>query len=200
MTETDPGEGFEQGRAGEMGARRKPVGAPVDSGSVNVPQTRPGAAENALAAEAAREPHETFVPEPPNNPEPPPDDRTDTGEVSDNDEETQVRKDISDARKDLGDTVEALADKMDVKARASDAADMAKDKAVMAADIAKDKAVVAADKAKEVAKDAMDKMPDQVKDAADTVTQEAKKRPILVIAAVGTILALIIRRMMKRGK
>ena len=55
-----------------MGARRATVGEPTDSESINVPVTRPGAAENAHKAERAREGHETFIPEAPQR-----DDRTD---------------------------------------------------------------------------------------------------------------------------
>lgn len=196
MTETDPAGGSEKSTAGDVGARRQTVGMPTDHESINVPPTRPGAAENALAAEAAREPHETFVPE-----APVPDDRMATEEndrrdIAEGDEEEQVRKDISKTRKDLGDTVEALADKMDVKGRASGAADAAKDKAGAMADAAKDKAAVVAD----TAKDKAAVMAESAKDAADTVTTEAKKRPVLLLAAAGAVLALIIRRMIKRGK
>ncbi|WP_214319816.1 hypothetical protein [Nonomuraea sediminis] len=60
----------------------------------------------------------------------------------------------------------------------------------------KGKADVVKAKAAEVA----DKMPDQVKDAADKVTTEARKRPVLLIVGVGIVLALIARRLMKRGK
>ncbi|GAB2931718.1 DUF3618 domain-containing protein [Nonomuraea fastidiosa] len=63
MSETDPG--FSDHHAGYVGARRATVGEPTDRESMNVPQTRPGAAENAHEAELAREGHETFIPESP---------------------------------------------------------------------------------------------------------------------------------------
>lgn len=63
MSETDPGH-IEQ-HAGDIGARRATVGLPTDHESINVPPTRPGAAENARRAAEAREGNETFIPEPP---------------------------------------------------------------------------------------------------------------------------------------
>ena len=63
MSETDPG--FSEQHAGYVGARRATVGEPTDRESMNVPQTRPGAAEHAHEAELAREGHETFIPETP---------------------------------------------------------------------------------------------------------------------------------------
>ncbi|MBN6052043.1 DUF3618 domain-containing protein, partial [Nonomuraea sp. RK-328] len=63
MSETDPG--YSEQHAGNVGAHRVTVGMPTDEESINVPQTREGAAENALKAEADRSEHETFDPEPP---------------------------------------------------------------------------------------------------------------------------------------
>ncbi|MEV4563510.1 DUF3618 domain-containing protein [Nonomuraea sp. NPDC049419] len=63
MSETDPG--YSGQHAGDVGARRATVGTPTDRESMNVPQTRPGAAENAHEAELKREAHETFIPETP---------------------------------------------------------------------------------------------------------------------------------------
>jgi len=71
MSEMNPGRTDKQ-YAGTMGARRATVGEPTDNESINVPVTRPGAAENAHKAERAREGHETFIPEAPQR-----DDRTD---------------------------------------------------------------------------------------------------------------------------
>ncbi|MEV0197744.1 DUF3618 domain-containing protein [Nonomuraea sp. NPDC050691] len=62
MSETDPG--YSEQHAGNVGAHRTTVGMPTDEESINVPQTREGAAENALKAEADRAEHETFDPEP----------------------------------------------------------------------------------------------------------------------------------------
>ncbi|MFI6292569.1 hypothetical protein ACIBEJ_13340 [Nonomuraea sp. NPDC050790] len=47
--------------AGYVGAHEAVVGSPVDSTSVNVPQTRAGAAENAEEAEEERGSHGVFV-------------------------------------------------------------------------------------------------------------------------------------------
>ncbi|MEV4888009.1 hypothetical protein ACFWYW_08895 [Nonomuraea sp. NPDC059023] len=47
--------------AGYVGAHEAVVGTPVDPTSINVPQTRAGAAENAEAAEAARKARGVFV-------------------------------------------------------------------------------------------------------------------------------------------
>ncbi|MET7465123.1 DUF3618 domain-containing protein [Nonomuraea sp. NPDC005501] len=63
MSETDPGYSSGQ-HAGDVGAHRTTVGMPTDEESINVPQTRAGAAENALKAEEDRAGHETFDPEP----------------------------------------------------------------------------------------------------------------------------------------
>ncbi|NUW46522.1 DUF3618 domain-containing protein [Nonomuraea rhodomycinica] len=62
MSETDPG--YSEQHAGNVGAHRVTVGMPTDEESINVPQTRAGAAENALKAEADRTEHERFDPEP----------------------------------------------------------------------------------------------------------------------------------------
>ncbi|MFC4113867.1 DUF3618 domain-containing protein [Nonomuraea zeae] len=218
MSETDPG--YSEQHAGDVGARRATVGTPTEHESINVPPTRPGAAENARRAEAARQEHETFVPE-----APVPDERTEGTESrrteeepvrgertgDDDEEEDDVRKDIEQTRKELGDTVSALADKADVKGRASHAAEVTRDRAVEAAEVVKDRAVEAAevvkdravdaaevvkDKASEVASKVRESAPDQVKDAA----AEARKRPVLLIAVGGTVLALVVRRMMRRRK
>jgi hypothetical protein len=238
MSETDPeyrDQGSSEQHAGDVGARRTTVGMPTDHESVNVPPTRPGAAENALKAEAARQEHETFIPEPPMA-----DDRTEAIEAregeaeslgagsgnDDDEEEDEVRKNIKDTREELGNTVAALADKTDVKGRANDAAEAAKgkaaevaevakdravevaelarDKAAVVADVAKDKATVVADVAKDKATEVADKVrdvtPDQVKDAADKVATEARKRPVLAIAAAAGIVALLLRRIMRRNR
>ena len=71
MSETNPGHA-DRVHAGDVGARRATVGTPTDRESVNVPPTRPGAAENAHEDEIRRRPEETFIPETPE-----PDDRTD---------------------------------------------------------------------------------------------------------------------------
>ncbi|HEX4815880.1 MAG TPA: DUF3618 domain-containing protein [Nonomuraea sp.] len=63
MSETDPGHSDQY--AGDVGAHRATVGTPTERESINVPPTRPGAAENAREAAAAREEHETFIPETP---------------------------------------------------------------------------------------------------------------------------------------
>ncbi|MEW9549156.1 DUF3618 domain-containing protein [Nonomuraea sp. NPDC050783] len=70
MSETNPG--YSEQHAGDIGAHRATVGTPTEPESVNVPATRPGAAENARREEASRKGHETFVPQPPIE-----DDRTD---------------------------------------------------------------------------------------------------------------------------
>ncbi|WP_052423504.1 DUF3618 domain-containing protein [Nonomuraea candida] len=63
MSETDPG--YSEQSAGNVGAHRATVGTPTEHESINVPPTRAGAADNARRAEAAREGHETFIPETP---------------------------------------------------------------------------------------------------------------------------------------
>ncbi|WP_113701093.1 DUF3618 domain-containing protein [Nonomuraea lactucae] len=240
MSETDPGYGSEEPgysreHAGEVGAHRKTVGAPTDHESINVPQTRPGAEENALRAEAERLEHSTFDPEPPL-----PDDRTEAIEAREvearsqtgprsrepeaapsrrkdpdiDNEEELVRDRIKETRDDLGQTVSALTHKADVKARATEAAGAAKGRAAEAAEVAKGKAAEAAEvakgkateaaevakgKAAEVADKVREATPDQVKDAADKVTTEARKRPVLLIAAAGTIAVFVLRRMARRA-
>ncbi|MGI5288852.1 DUF3618 domain-containing protein [Nonomuraea polychroma] len=193
MSETDPGYDREH-HAGDVGARRARVGTPTERESINVPPTRPGAEENARRAEEAREEHETFIPETPIR-----DERSEATESlrteeeslqgthgnPDDEEEGDVRKDIKETRQDLGETVGALADKADLKGRAGNAAETAKDKAAEAAETVKTKAADAADTVKSTATDA---------------AGEAKKRPMLLIAAAGAVVAFMVRRIVRRRK
>jgi hypothetical protein len=217
MSETDPG--YSEQHAGDVGSRRATVGTPTERESINVPPTRPGAAENAHRAEEARQEHETFVPEPPV-----PDERSEAagshrteqepagGARRQNDEqkdEDDVRRDIEKTRRELGETVSALAAKTDVKGRAGHvaevakdraghAAELAKDRAGHAAELAKDKAGHAAELAKDKAADVAEKVrtstPDQVKDVA----AGARKRPVVLVALAGVVVAFVARRMMRR--
>ncbi|NJP89053.1 DUF3618 domain-containing protein [Nonomuraea sp. FMUSA5-5] len=221
MSETDPG--YSQQHAGDVGAHRATVGTPTERESINVPPTRPEAADNARRAEAARQEHETFIPEAPIQ-----DERSEavehlrteeeslgSGAGRGNDEEEEdeddVRKDIQETRREMGETVSQLAAKADVKARAGHAAEVAKDRAGHAAEVAKDRAGHAAEVAKDRAADAAELVkgkasevagkvrestPDQVKDAA----AEARKRPVLLIAVVGAVAAFAVRRMMRRRR
>jgi hypothetical protein len=229
MSETDPGRSEQH--AGDVGAHRATVGTPTERESINVPPTRPGAADNARQAEIAREEHETFIPETPI-----PDERTEAAESHTAEEESlgrghgvdlekeddDVRKSIKDTRNELGDTVSALADKADVKGRAAEAADKAKGRAAEATGVAKGKAAEAAGtakgvasevagtakgvasevagtakgKASEVAGKVRGATPEPVKEAAT----EAKKRPVLLLAAAGAVIALIVRRVRKRNR
>ncbi|GAA3234889.1 DUF3618 domain-containing protein [Nonomuraea helvata] len=185
MSETDPG--YSEQHAGNVGARRATVGTPTERESINVPPTRPGAAENARHAEEARAEHETFIPEPPVR-----DERAEAAESQRAEEETvptprgslhdqssplhgvrhreepDVRRDIEETRRELGDTVSALAAKADVKARASHAAGSVRGKV-------------------------RESTPRQVRDAA----QAARKRPVLLIAAGGAAVAFAVRSMMR---
>lgn len=202
MSEQDPGRSEQY--AGDVGSRRRTVGTPTDHESVNVPPIRPGAAENARKAEAARQEHETFIPEAPIEDERAQATQTWEGETvqghdDDEDEENDVRKNIKDTRKELGDTVAALADKADVKARANATMVAAKDKAAevagMATHAAKDKAAEVADLAKHKVSDVT---PDQVKDVAGKVTE--RKRPVLLMAVLGVVVGIVVRRMLKRTR
>ncbi|MFG1710168.1 DUF3618 domain-containing protein [Nonomuraea sp. M3C6] len=191
MSETDPG--YSEQHAGDVGARRATVGEPTERESINVPPTRPGAAENARRAEAARREHETFLPEPPIS-----DERTEAAETwpaeeetvtstrgrrEEDEEEDDVRKDIEETRRELGETVSALAAKTDIKGRATHAAETAKDKAGHAAEAAKDTATHAAEVAK---------------DTATHAAEKAKKRPVLLVAAAGAVVAVVVRRIVRR--
>ncbi|NUO99552.1 MAG: DUF3618 domain-containing protein [Nonomuraea sp.] len=207
MSETDPGHSDQH--AGDVGARRATVGTPTERESINVPPTRPGAAENAKKAQLAREEHETFIPE-----TPVPDDRTEAVEsraveeesvtggrgTHDEEEDDDVRRSIRETRNELGDTVSALAGKTDLKGRAAEAAGKAKGKAAEATGMAKGKAAeavgTAKGKASEVAGKVSEATPDQVKEAAT----EAKKRPVLLLAAAGAVIALVVRRIRKRNR
>ncbi|MBF8192214.1 DUF3618 domain-containing protein [Nonomuraea sp. K274] len=229
MSETDPS--YSEQHAGDLGAHRATVGTPTEHESVNVPPTRPGAAENARRAAAAREEHETFIPE-----TPVPDERSEAAESlrteeesltgargqehargqdyergQDHEEVDDVRKDIKERRRELGDTVSALAGKADVKARASHAAETAKDKAAHAAGTAKDRAAHAAGTAKDRAAHAAGTAKEKAAHAAGTVKKRAgkvrdsapapaRKRPMLLIAAAGAVIAFVVRRVMRRGK
>ncbi|GAA0913709.1 hypothetical protein [Nonomuraea longicatena] len=61
------------------------------------------------------------------------------------------------------------------------------------AQAAKEKAVVAADAA-------MDKAGELAGKAKDSAVTEAKKRPLLVVAAVGAVVALVVRRLMRGNR
>ncbi|MEV0232972.1 DUF3618 domain-containing protein [Nonomuraea sp. NPDC050786] len=188
MSETDPG--YSEQHAGNVGARRATVGTPTERESINVPPTRPGAAENARHAEEARTEHETFIPEPPVR-----DEREEAAENQRAEEESvptprgslhdqssplhgvrhqerDLRKDIEETRRELGDTVSALAAKADVKARASQAAGSVRGK---------------------VTGKVRESTPHQVREAA----QAARKRPVLLIAAGGAAVAFAVRSMMR---
>ncbi|MFC5829387.1 DUF3618 domain-containing protein [Nonomuraea insulae] len=226
MSETDPG--YSEQHAGNVGARRATVGTPTEPESINVPPTRPGAAENALEAEAEREEHETFIPETPI-----PDERSEAaedlrseehspkrgahgesgraGSSGRSDKEDDVRKDIQETRRELGETVSALAAKTDVKGRAGHAAEVAKDRAGHAAEVAKDRAGHAAEVAKDRASDAAETVKEKASEMAGKVragtpdqvkdaAAEAKKRPVLLIAMAGAVTAFVVRRMMKRRR
>ncbi|MET7329103.1 DUF3618 domain-containing protein [Nonomuraea sp. NPDC005650] len=216
MSETDPGHPGQH--AGDVGARRAMVGTPTERESINVPPTRPGAAENARRVEEERMAHETFPPEAPFDKE-----QTEalerewaeaesprhhrggtrqahgtTGRGTKHREEGDVRKEIEETRRELGDTVSALAAKTDVKARAAHAAEAAKDRAAGMAGSARDRAAGMAGSVKEKASEMAGKVregtPHQVKDAAGQV----RKGPVLLVAAAGAVTAFVIRRMMLR--
>ncbi|MEV0158970.1 DUF3618 domain-containing protein [Nonomuraea fuscirosea] len=230
MSETDPG--YSEQHAGNVGARRATVGTPTEHESINVPPTRPGAAENAHRAEVARQEHETFIPETPI-----PDERSEAagshrteeesmggarGEDDDQEDEDDVRRDIEKTRQELGETVSALAAKTDVKGRAGHAAELAKDKAGHAAELAKDKAGHAAELAKDKAGHAAELARDRAAGAADVVRDraadvaekvkagtpdqvkdvaaEARKRPVMLVALAGVVVAFVARRMMRRRR
>ncbi|WP_431912050.1 DUF3618 domain-containing protein [Nonomuraea jabiensis] len=205
MSETDPG--YSEQYAGNVGARRATVGTPTERESINVPPTRPGAAENARRVEEERTAHETFAPEPVI-----PDERAQalerewaeaesprhhhhsrtqhtpgTTRGTGQQEESKVRKEIEETRKELGETVGALAAKADVKARATHVAETAKDRAAGMAGSVKEKATEVAGKVRE-------STPHQVKDAAG----QARKRPMLLVAVAGAVTAFVVRRMMLR--
>ncbi|MBE1585532.1 DUF3618 domain-containing protein [Nonomuraea angiospora] len=211
MSETDPG--YSEQYAGNVGARRATVGTPTERESINVPPTRPGAAENARRVEEERTAHETFAPEPVI-----PDERAQalesewaqaesprhhsahhsahhssthhtprTAPGTGHHEESNVRKEIEETRRELGETVGALAAKADVKARAAHVAETAKDRAAGMAGSVKEMATEVAGKVREGT-------PHQVKDAAG----QARKRPMLLVAAAGAVLAFVVRRMMMR--
>ncbi|MBB5784644.1 DUF3618 domain-containing protein [Nonomuraea jabiensis] len=205
MSETDPG--YSEQYAGNVGARRATVGTPTERESINVPPTRPGAAENARRVEEERTAHETFAPEPII-----PDERAQalerewaeaesprhhhhsgarhtpgTAGGTGHQEESNVRKEIQETRRELGETVGALAAKADVKARAAHVAETAKDRAADVAGSVKEKATEMAGKVREGT-------PHQVKDAAG----QARKRPMLLVAAAGAVTAFVVRRMMQR--
>jgi hypothetical protein len=263
MSEMNPGRTDKQ-HAGTVGARRAAVGEPIDHESINVPPTRPGAAENAHEAERAREGHETFVPEAPQR-----DDRTDAVRSRAVEEESlqggeprheqhpsderherhhsqdgaiqqgadDVRQDIRQTRQELGETVHALAQKADVKSRAGEAAATAKGRAGHMAETAKGKAAEMTETAKEkaaeltgTAKGKAAEMTGAAKGKAAEVTgtakgkatevagtvkgkaavmadkvhdatpEQARKRPVLMIAAMGAVLAFVVRRIMRRNR
>lgn len=62
MTENERHEEFVDETAGYVGMHEALVGTETSATSLNVPNLRAGAAENAAAAEAARHPDQVFVP------------------------------------------------------------------------------------------------------------------------------------------
>ncbi|RSN10704.1 hypothetical protein DMB42_15935 [Nonomuraea sp. WAC 01424] len=118
----------------------------------------------------------------------------------DHEEEDEVRRNIKETRNELGDTVSALAAKTDIKSRAAEAAGAAKGKVAEATGVAKGKAAEAAGTAKGMASEVAGKVreatPDQVKDAAT----EARKRPVLLLAVAGAVIAVVVRRLRKRNR
>jgi len=202
MSETDPGHSGDQ-HAGTVGAHRATVGTPTDPESINVSQTRPGAAENAHEAELAREGHETFIPEAPLE-----DDRTQAIESRAVEEETlrgggpgrrderrgdgrgdghrghkqpdvrdadEVRESIRETRQELGETVSALAHKVDVKSRASEAAASAKGRAADMAGTAKDRAAEMTSTARTKAAEVADTAKVKAHEVADTAKVKAQE-------------------------
>ncbi|MGN9842347.1 DUF3618 domain-containing protein [Nonomuraea sp. H19] len=204
MSETDPG--YSEQHAGNVGARRATVGTPTEGESINVPPTRPGAAENAREAEAAREGHETFIPQAPIRDERSEDTeslRTEEeslrGTQGDyGEEEADVRKNIKETREGLGETVNSLAGKADVKGRASSAAETAKSRAAGAAETAKSRAAGTAGTVKDKTSETVGKVSETAQEQVQEVTAVLKKRPVLLIAAAGTVVAFVVRRVIRR--
>lgn len=65
MADNEFHEELVEGHAGDVGARRTTVGIPAEEdsmGSINMPQTRPGAYYNELARELDNRGHEAFIP------------------------------------------------------------------------------------------------------------------------------------------
>jgi len=226
MSETDPG--YSEQYAGNVGARRATVGTPTERESINVPPTRPGAAENARRVEEERTAHETFAPEPIT-----PDERAQalerewaeaesprhhhsgarhtpgTAGGTGHQEESKVREEIKETRRELGETVGALAAKADVKARAAHVAETAKDRAADMAETAKGRAAHVAETAKDRAADMAGSVKEKASEVAGKVREgtphqvkdaagRARKRPMLLVAAAGAVTAFVVRRMMLR--
>ncbi|MFI7614607.1 DUF3618 domain-containing protein [Nonomuraea terrae] len=221
MSETDPG--YSDQHAGNVGAHRATVGTPTERESINVPPTRAGAAENARRAEAAREEHETFVPEAPVQ-----DERTEAvenlrpeeeslrgtrtgGRTRDNQagNRTGTRRESrksrrrgergedddegGDVRRDIEETRRELGETVSALAAKTDV----KARAGHAAEVARSRAAGAAEtvkgKASQVAGKVRGTAPEQVKG----VTGKARKRPMLLVMAAGAVTALVVRRMMQ---
>jgi len=209
MTETDPDRPDRKpADAGVTGARRQEIGKPVapeDSGSLNVPQSRPdGTPTEDLGVPAAERDGSPRLTE----------DATTGGPNAGKPNKESVRQDIEKARRELGDTVEALVHKTDVKGRVQETATQVGDDLRRMGAATADTATEMVGRMKEAAPEMVERVkgaapemvgrvkemtPVEIKDAAEKVTTEAGKRPIATIAAVAA-LALIVFRVLRRGK
>jgi len=122
----------------------------------------------------------------------------------DEDDEGRVRRDIEEARRELGETVEALAHKVDVKSRAAEAAESAKEKAATLVGTARTRATevtgTAKAKAGELTSTAKGKATEVTGKVREVTPEPARKRPVLVIAAVGAVAFILVRRVMRRTR
>ncbi|MEV0586533.1 DUF3618 domain-containing protein [Nonomuraea sp. NPDC050310] len=203
MTESSGGEG-PRVHAGDMGAHRATVGEPTDELSVNVPPTKPEALENARAAERAREPEEVFVAEPPV-----PDDRVgeqDTGEYRSArmDEQGRAKSHEHDAETMIvshapgGGSTRHAGTRADHH-RAGDTTEA--DEARVRTEIVETRERVGETVEALTAKtDVKARLKEAAPANLHEAAEEVKKRPKLLVAAAGVVAALVIRKLLRRGR
>lgn len=126
MTESDPGR--VETPAGEVGARRRPIGVhtPDEDTSINLPPNSP---DRVLPADVADAVSAAETPEPyrtPGTARAAPAAAAGTGTDEPVSERERIRRDIGRTRRELGETVEALMRRTDVRARAREKAAQAK--------------------------------------------------------------------------
>ncbi|MFG6191542.1 DUF3618 domain-containing protein [Nonomuraea sp. JJY05] len=226
MSETDPG--YSEQHAGNVGARRATVGTPTERESINVPPTRPGAAENARRAEEKRTEHEIFLPEPPV-----PDDhiaaverewaesesphhkvhdsdhhhsdhhQSDHHSSSHHSAETRHSSGTGQGvhHEEGGDVrkeIEETRRELGETVGALAAKADVKARAAHVAETAKDRAADMAGSVMDKASEVADKVREGTPHQVKDAAGRARKRPVLLVAVAGAVTAFVVRRMMLR--
>lgn len=191
MTESSPGHA--ETHAGEVGARRRPIGvhATDEDTSINLPpntvdEVVPEPVADEISAEETPEPFNTMgVAEP---------DESGLVARAPMTEQERVRQDIGRTRREMGETVEALARKADVRARAHDKAEEAK--ARLGRQVHRTRTATL-EKAAALTTRLREAAPDPVRDAAGRAVARTRGRPAAGSVAAGAVLLLVLWRLLR---